>query len=82
MLTELTLKLQISWAIVTALFDTKDGLYLAYNSSDWNLTHSMTPSPPGDLVSIHDLDADQGALGGAVGLIHLVNLVREFLSRP
>ena len=52
---------------------TKDGLYLAYNSSDWNLSHSMTPSPPGDLVSIHDLDANRIALGGAVGLIHLVN---------
>ncbi|MFL2977542.1 MAG: WD40 repeat domain-containing protein [Candidatus Poseidoniales archaeon] len=52
---------------------TKDGLYLAYNSSDWNLSHSMTPSPPGDLVSLHDIDADRIALGGAVGLVHLVN---------
>ena len=52
---------------------TKDGLYLAYNSSDWNLSHSMTPSPPGELVSLHDIDAERIALGGAVGLVHLMN---------
>ena len=33
----------------------------------------MNPSPPGDLVSIHDLDANRIAIGGAIGLIHLVN---------
>ena len=52
---------------------TKDGQYLVYESVNWSLTHSSTPSPPTELIGIFDTDADTISLAGSNGLFHIMN---------
>ena len=52
---------------------TKDGQYLIYESTNWTLLQSYTPSPPTELIGIYDSGVNSISLAGSSGLFHLVN---------
>ena len=52
---------------------TKDGQYLLYESTNWSLLNSYTPSPPTELIGIYDSGVETISLAGSNGLFHLIN---------
>ena len=51
----------------------KDGQYLVYESTNWTLLRSSTPSPPTELIGIYDSDVNSISLAGSNGLFHIMN---------
>ena len=52
---------------------TKDGQYLVFESVNWSLIHSSTPSPPTELIGIYDSGLNRISLAGSNGLFHIMN---------